>query len=389
MYISEKDIRELNGDDGNQKLREFIERKIPENYHLDYKERAYENTDSGKREFLKDVTGFANANGGNLIIGCKEPTDDAVIHDLLVGIPNGDEFAQNNERRCTSSIDPRIPGLRVIPVKISEDSWVVVVHIPPSLARPHMVSAKGHRSFYIRHTESTDPMSTHEIREAVFSSASAEAKAKAYLVETEEDTRKYGRKGLPLFLLQAMPLIPHEQSWDLFSDPVLAAVRGDRREQKYEWPNHLTDNSTPKATISGIRQTESRGERWGIEVHRNGYVSVTYWVHLALLGLGGEERKPTVDESDCSLFLAFGDLCEELLEATNSESPYLLSCKCLDAQPLELDTYDQRKMPVPHTQERDEIVWQPQMRQLGESFEAVTREWGIQLFNAFGLRGPE
>lgn len=389
MYISGNDIKEFGGEDGAQKLRDFLERKISEGYNLDYKRAAYEENDSGKREFLKDVTGFANANGGNLIIGCDEPTDDTSVDGVLFSVQNGDRIAQNYERRCADSIDPRISGLRVVPVKLEGDRWVIVVHVPPSLARPHMVNFKKHRSFYIRHTESSVPMSTHEIREAVLSAATAEGRAKDYLAKMEEDALKYSENELPMFLLQAMPLIPNEQLWDVFSEQVIFVLNDKDRERtkKYAFPRDLSCPNPPKPTIDGIKHVDGTNSTWTIEAHRNGYVSVAYWVPPHPLP-NKEEDVPYLVAKDAGLFSAFAEICNKLLEVTSSDSPYLVSCKCFYANTLSFVVDNGGWGHLIRKYEKDEIVWPLQLRQPGEGFETITKEWIVQLYNAFGMQKP-
>lgn len=113
MYLSDSDVKALSGENGEQRLRELLDLKIPENFHLDYKVEHSGTNKEKKREFLKDVTGFANANGGDLIIGCEEPEEGKLTDSILKGIACGDSIARDLERLATSSIDPRIPGLRI------------------------------------------------------------------------------------------------------------------------------------------------------------------------------------------------------------------------------------------------------------------------------------
>lgn len=243
MYLSENEIKELAKNNDNT-LRAFLEKKIPEGYYLDYKIELSRKADKDeKREFLKDVTGFANANGGNIIIGAQEPSETLTLEDQLIGIVDGDKIAHDLERLASSSIDPRIPGLRILPVTLSigrsKGRYAIVVHIPPSLGRPHMVNykdekGKEHKTFYVRHTESTVSMSTHEVRESVFASATAEARAKDYLERMEKEVREYFVGKQPTVLLQAMPLIPMAQPWDVLNDKIRKVLRDQMRTSKHD-----------------------------------------------------------------------------------------------------------------------------------------------------------
>ncbi|MFD2270088.1 helix-turn-helix domain-containing protein [Undibacterium arcticum] len=53
-------------------LAELIVGQVPEGLRIDYKRDLYGNSDADKREVLKDISGFANAFGGHLIVGMEE-----------------------------------------------------------------------------------------------------------------------------------------------------------------------------------------------------------------------------------------------------------------------------------------------------------------------------
>jgi hypothetical protein len=110
MFLTDREIKELN----EKGLKDFLDKKIQEGYHLDYKRGLSGKSDKEQyREFLKDVTGFANANGGQIIIGAEEPLENLSIENQLVGVQQGDKLAMSLERVASSSIDPRIAGLQI------------------------------------------------------------------------------------------------------------------------------------------------------------------------------------------------------------------------------------------------------------------------------------
>ena len=78
-------------------IESLIDRKERENLHLEYKEKIG-NSDSDKKEFLKDVSGFSNGSGGFLIIGVKEkngiPTEILGVDEKL-GNQKIDEWIDN------------------------------------------------------------------------------------------------------------------------------------------------------------------------------------------------------------------------------------------------------------------------------------------------------
>ena len=61
----------LAGDDKSD-LQNLIDHQVREGKVIEYKRDLYGNTDSEKKEFLADVSSFANTVGGDLIIGMDE-----------------------------------------------------------------------------------------------------------------------------------------------------------------------------------------------------------------------------------------------------------------------------------------------------------------------------
>ena len=188
MHLTQSQVQSMSED----ALLRFLELKIPEGHSIDYKtELSGDNWEKQAREFLKDVTAFANASGGHLFIGVEEPTDDVVANDQITGIEAVEDTAHKLESVAAANVDPRIPGILIRSVALATGKNVIIVHVPPSLSRPHMVQYKKERTFYVRHSESSSPMTTHEIRESVFASASAEMKARQYLEQQLEECKRY------------------------------------------------------------------------------------------------------------------------------------------------------------------------------------------------------
>jgi predicted HTH transcriptional regulator len=57
-------------------LQTLIETGVPEGIVIDYKREPYGGSEAEKKEFLKDLSSFANTNGGHLIIGMS--ADDGI-----------------------------------------------------------------------------------------------------------------------------------------------------------------------------------------------------------------------------------------------------------------------------------------------------------------------
>jgi Putative DNA-binding domain len=379
MYFTSTEIQNID----ETGLRKFLEKRISEGHHLDYKRALSGSNDRAKREFLKDATGFANANGGDILIGVAEPRDDITVDDQISGVDDGESIAQDLERLVSSSIDPRIPGLMIKPVALQNGKHVIAVHVPPSNVRPFRVDHSGYVNFFIRHRESIFSMTTHEIREAVLSSLSAEARAKEYLTRTEGDIEQYLTKEKPAFLLQAMPLIPPEQPWDVLSAGFLSVIR-DSDGKRRQFQNPLDSPVKPTPTIDGIKGRDSRDDpNWVTEVHRNGYISAVDLNPLLEIDLSGEKRS-CLSAYHCDLFRSFAHFCVEIFDVTSADTPYVFRCSFLGANGIYLYAKNLgQRFYGPW--EKPKIEFPDQIRQVGAELGPIIEGWCSDLFHAFGL----
>jgi Putative DNA-binding domain len=386
MYLTAGDIRDLD----EERLKKFLEKKIPEGHHLDYKI-DYERDASGrfgtdaKREFLKDITAFANANGGDLLIGVDEPSENVDIDTQIRGIESCDKLVGILERVARDSVDPPIPGLIVKAVTRSSGNGVILVHIPPSNTRPYRVNHSGYVNFSIRHSESIFSMNTHDIREAVIASASAEAKAREYLKEAERDVEEFHSKGKPCLLLQAMPLIPPENPWDVVSDNVISVIRdrdAKRRKQFRSFP--LESTTRPTRTLEGVMGRDDSSQPTFItEIHRNGYISAFNTEPLKEIKTQDHSYQ-TISKFQFEFFNAFACFCSQMLEATKTDSPYLVKCTLLCAKGIHLYAPELTvRFHGPWL--KPTLQWPDQIRQTGEDFERIATYWSETLYHAFGL----
>lgn len=174
-----------------------------------------------------------------------------------------------------------------------------------------MVQYKKERTFYVRHSESSSPMTTHEIRESVIASASAEVKAQRYLDEQLDDCKQHGlaASGIPILLVQAVPLIPLESDWDVLGEKIK-----DILQQGGQSPHgkHLESLIRPTPTIYGVMGRQSREEpKWITHVHRNGYIAAEFYIREGRTE--ATAGKQIVSDAYCNVFAAFAEL-RELIE---------------------------------------------------------------------------
>lgn len=383
MFLTAQQVTSMT----EKSLTDFLELAVQEGLYVDYKEALCGASDRDqKREFLKDVTAFANAAGGTLLLGVREPATDQTAAQQIVGLDKGESIATNLERLASSSIDPRIPGLRIVPVPLSAGKACIVVHIPQSLSRPHMVSHDGHKSFYVRHSESSFPMTTHEIREAVLTSATAEGRTRALIARKLADVRQDGRMtgGKPAFFLQAAPLIPPEPAWDVLSEPFENVVRGINRQKKSQYYATLESNMSPRPTIDGLLGQDQRHmPSWQTEIHRTGYLSLFYW---DIQTHPDNPKCHMVHSNTCDIFKAFCDMLKESLEVSATDVPYLISCAYLNAADTCIWSESHRGRHFSEVYGKPDIIWPEHFRAAGADPMAVAERLILEMFNAFGFK---
>lgn len=138
---------------------------IPESKVVEYKKAIFGNGHEEVREFLSDVSSFANAGGGHLVFGIREEEGVAVEVCGLQDI-NADDEKGRIENILRDNIEPRIPsiGIQVVPLEAS--GVAVVMRIPRSWSLPHVVNYQKHWKFYSRHSAGKYPLDVGEVRTA-------------------------------------------------------------------------------------------------------------------------------------------------------------------------------------------------------------------------------
>jgi Putative DNA-binding domain len=148
--IGERDLDQLRVD------------QVAEGITLDYKRDAYDTSDDGKRELLKDTSSFVNTAGGHIVIGMDEvgglPTG-------LIGIDlDVDGEMQRLENLFRTCLEPRVVGLRMRPVPLSSGRKVLLIRLPKSWNPPHAVLFKGSRRYFARNSSGVHEASVDELR---------------------------------------------------------------------------------------------------------------------------------------------------------------------------------------------------------------------------------
>lgn len=142
-------------------LEDMVLNKIQESVHLDYKDSRAIGFGNKSSEIAKDVSAFANADGGLLVYGVKEEHHFPI--GLDGGVSNKELSRERLEQIIDSNIAPTIKGIVIIQIPIDDDNSAYVVEIPKSTRAPHQ--EKQSKKYYKRTNFKSEPMEDYEIND--------------------------------------------------------------------------------------------------------------------------------------------------------------------------------------------------------------------------------
>ena len=178
MTLLSKPLEQITTDD----LQALVDAQAPEKRTLDYKATLPGNADGDKKEFLADVSSFANAAGGYLIFGIAEGMEGVLSMPGLAGC-NADQEILRLEQIVLQGVEPRIPGLETVAVPLADGRPIIVMRIPRSWAMPHRISFKESDKFYSRRSAGKFRLDIGELRAAFTQSETTAQRIKEFRVE--------------------------------------------------------------------------------------------------------------------------------------------------------------------------------------------------------------
>lgn len=139
--------------------------RVAEHKTLEYKAELNVASDGDRKEFLADVSSLANTAGGHLVIGVAE-VDGYPEEVSGIEMPNQDSQILALEGMIRDGVSPRLSAT-IKPIALASGRIVLIIRVPYSHNRPHMVTFKGGQRFWARDTRGKYPMDVQEIRSAV------------------------------------------------------------------------------------------------------------------------------------------------------------------------------------------------------------------------------
>lgn len=141
-------------------INNLIINEVEENIHLDYKAAgALDKEDKKRTEITKDISAFANSDGGIIIYGVSEEDHKPKEISPIDGRVYTKEWLEN----VIQLIQPRIEDIKIHPIRINDiGQSIYVVKIPRSVNAPHMARDKR---YYKRFNFKSEPMEDYEVKD--------------------------------------------------------------------------------------------------------------------------------------------------------------------------------------------------------------------------------
>lgn len=253
-------------------LKALVTESQSEGRRWEFKRDQYKWNDAGTREFLADVSSFANAGGGMLLIGVDEEDGRA---SEVVGLDGSmDAALQRMTQKIQMGLEPRASGVEMRAIPVSGDKHVLAVRIPRSWAAPHMVTFGNLSRFFSRTSAGKYQLDVSEIRSHFLAGNQLAGRLRdfrlARINEVVSRTVLFPLREGPTLMLHAIPILAFEAGHTI-SLPPLEDVVGPLR------PINVLGHS-PRINFDGIASSTkvSSGEVISyMQLFRNGIIEAT------------------------------------------------------------------------------------------------------------------
>lgn len=183
-------------DIGRSDLEALFTNQVAERRTLEFKRELPGNSESARKEFLADVTSFANAQGGDLLFGIDAPKG---IATTIAGleVEDADKEVLRWDEILLAGVEPRMPGVKLRWIDCGEAGGVMLIRIPASTIAPHRVIFRNSNRFFGRASNGKYEMDTQELRDAFTASEALPARLRALHLDAVDAAT---RGELPIFL---------------------------------------------------------------------------------------------------------------------------------------------------------------------------------------------
>ncbi len=263
-----------------QHLRDLIETGARESLYIDYKRETYARDDAARKEFLADICSFANAVGGDIVIGMAENA--GVPSEITPFTGDANQERLRREGMARDGIEPRIIGLAVHLVPVS-GGVVFVIRVPKSDYPPHRVKFQGSNRFYARSSGGKNEPDIGELRNLFLAAPHLAERIRAF---RRERIARIAAGETPVALSGETPgrAVLHVVPYSAFggSDPYL--IRKLEKNWQFfppfarEWPTHHAVNFDGFVTLSNYSEDAPEHASY-CQIFRNGALETVKYIN--------------------------------------------------------------------------------------------------------------
>lgn len=165
-------------------LQGLVDQEENESRTLDYKEMITLSGDA-TTSFRKDVTAFANSNGGDIVVGIRDVEGrPAELCGFEIDNMTEEQYVMRLTDILQSRIKPRVQGIKIQTLLLSNGRYACIVRVPRSYGRPHQIEV-GTKDFqfWLRHDRSNQRMDIDDLRAVIALSEGAAERVKNFRMD--------------------------------------------------------------------------------------------------------------------------------------------------------------------------------------------------------------
>ncbi len=314
-------------------LRQLIENKVSGCKAVEYKECLPDHAYDSQKEFLADVSSFANTAGGHLLYGVKEENGIPVA---LPGIPGKDPDREilRLEKLVRDNLQPKCRGILIRVVDRTATPPIIIIRIPESWSKPHVVNFQGHWRFYARNSTGKYPLGVTELKSALLATTGLGERIRSFHFERSS---KISSGEVPIPLMGKARTVFHLIPYSAFESG--SALSFAAIEDIWSIPLMHTSASSYRSNLDGIIVYNEKGDGGSSEGYtqtfRNGIIESVY---ANLFGSSAEDScTPSVTfEADVTAFL---DACIAFYRKLAVRMPAALLVSVVGARDCKLAMY--------------------------------------------------
>jgi len=333
----------------------LVQEAVPEGRTLEYKETLPSNSDNDKKEFLADVSAFANAAGGDLIYGISEHRDE---NGLSTGIPqtvvgladvNADAEIRRLDNIIRDGIEPRT-AVQIRTIEGLSTEPIIIIRISNSFAAPHMVKFKNTSRFFTRNSAGKHQLDVSEVRAAFAASEALPERIQRFRIER---LAKIIANETPVLLPPHPKIVLHVAPTTAFA-PQNRIDISHRAKEHSQWLNPLYSNWTDQRynfdgylTYTAYTQNDNRGY---LQIFRNGILEA---VDSRTLAPRNEQLALPVTTIEQYIIEGFSNYLR-LLQALEFEPPIIIMLSLLGIKgyAIPVDPFRDEWYPI----DRDDLI---------------------------------